>query len=142
MRRRQVSAEHVRRSLLAFVAAERAAKEALGGGMFPSAAEVIVFESASDPDLCAELADRANDIDELAETWTTAPMEHDVAEHAAFVFLLRLPVWAHAKKGQDRALMEAIKDPAFLHTFMTAAWGLLERLLSERSPQKTRRRRR
>lgn len=142
--RRSLSAEHVRRALLAFVASERGAARGLGGAMFPTLAEPAAWEAAHDADLCRDLAASANDVDEIGETWVTAPLEHDVAEHAAFVLLLRLPAWAKAKRGEDAALMKAITDRAFLHTFLTGAWGLLERLLADRAaaPRPARRRRR
>jgi hypothetical protein len=136
----QLTAEHVRRALLAFVASERAARQALGGGMFPSAAEVIVWEVAADADLCAELATYANDIDAIGETWATPPKEHDPVEQAAFVLLLRLPGWRGRGRGKLAAVNQAITDPAFLRAFLAAAWEALGRLLKERAPKRRGRR--
>jgi hypothetical protein len=123
-----ITAEHVRRVLLAFVAGERASAERLGGALYPSPAESILYEGAGDPGYCADLAGLANDINAIGATWAQEPRDVDPAEHAAYLLLLRLP----ARQGLRRKVASAIADPSFVRGFLPFAAVAAEELLRER----------
>lgn len=126
-----LTAEHVRRALLAYVADARAASRALGS-IYPDPADAQLWEAASDAGHCARLAAIANDVDALGCVWAQPPAEHDSVERAAFELLLRLPRWAGASRSEDAAVMKGIEEPAVVRAFLPRAWAAVRALLAAR----------